>query len=393
MYSSEEFFRQSLEKRRKNNSLRSLVPENSLVDFCSTDYLGFARSAELRETFLSALQNLVPTSSGWVGTGTGSTGSRLMRGNYTFTEAFEQKIASFHKAEAALLFNSGYDTNVGFFSSVPQRGDILLHDELIHVSSRDGMRLSLANKYSFRHNDLNHLEERLKKFTSKNSHSVFVAVESVYSMDGDFAPLKEIAGLCENHGARLVVDEAHSTGVFGRQGEGLVADLGLEKKVFAVVHTFGKGLGCHGGAILGSKILREFLINFSHSFIYSTAIPPVNVIALDCAYDYLFISNNNRQLISQLVNLFKEYIKSECRIELLPSNSPIQCIIIPGNEKVKSVAKKVQEKGFDVRAVLSPSVPQNRERLRICLHSFNTKTEVTGLVDSVKEIMYGYNMS
>lgn len=370
----DDFFLNALEKRKKNNSLRTLVPENSLIDFCSTDYLGFARSPELKSAIETESENS--------GNFSGSTGSRLMRGNYTYTEELEKKIASFHKSESALIFNSGYDANVGLFSSVPQRGDIILHDELIHVSSRDGMRLSLAKKFSFRHNDILHLEEKLKKFSA---NKVFVATESVYSMDGDFSPLKEISEICEKYNAHLIVDEAHATGVFGPKGEGRIVELGLEKKVFAVVHTFGKGLGCHGGAVLGSNLLRNYLINFSHSFIYSTAIPPINLRALKCAYEFLLNSNYKLLNIRYLIELFKDKIKINKSLNVLPGESPIQCIIIPGNEQVKLVAKSIQKMGYDVRPVLSPTVPKGRERLRICLHAFNTEKEVLGLVEAIKK--------
>lgn len=382
MFSADDFFKKALEKRSQNNSLRTLVPENTLIDFCSTDYLGFARSDELKKNFLTEIQNFSPFRLGRVGVGPGSTGSRLMRGNYTYTEKLEKKIAAFHGSESALIFNSGYDANVGLFSSVPQRGDIILHDELIHVSSRDGMRLSLAKKFSFRHNDILHLEEKLKKFSA---NKVFVAAESVYSMDGDFSPLKEISEICEKYNAHLIVDEAHATGVFGPKGEGRIVELGLEKKVFAVVHTFGKGLGCHGGAVLGSNLLRNFLINFSHSFIYSTAIPPINLIALKCAYEFLLNSNYKLLNIRYLIELFKDKIKINKNLNILPGESPIQCIIIPGNEQVKLVAKSIQKMGYDVRPVLSPTVPKGRERLRICLHAFNTEKEVLGLVEAIKK--------
>lgn len=380
MFSSDDFFRKALEKRSRNNSLRNLVPENSLIDFCSTDYLGFARSAELKSAIAGQIRNPKPKFLNL----TGSTGSRLMRGNYAFTEELEKKIASFHKSESALIFNSGYDANVGLFSCIPQREDIILHDELIHISSRDGMRLSLAKKFSFRHNDVSSLEEKLRKFSEKK---IFVAVESVYSMDGDFSPIREISDICEQFSAHLIVDEAHATGVFGASGEGRVAELCLEKKVFAVVHTFGKALGCHGGAVSGSHLLRDYLINFSHSFIYSTAIPPINLIALDCAYDILSNSANKIKTVKELTISFKEKIKSIRNIEIVSGQSPIQCIIISGNERVKAVAENIRQQGYDVRAVLSPTVPEGKERLRICLHAFNTVEEVNGLVGVIKNCL------
>lgn len=380
MLPSDEFLLNALEKRRQNNSQRSLVCENTLVDFCSTDYLGFARSEELKEKVYGEFKNFCSRESAT--NFTGSTGSRLMRGNYFFTENLEKKIAAYHHSESCLIFNSGYDANVGLLSSVLQRGDIVLHDELIHVSSRDGIRMSFAKKYSFRHNDLRDLQIKLEKFRGERT---YVAVESVYSMDGDFSPLKEIAELCNQFNARLIVDEAHATGVFGPGGKGRIVELGLHKKVFAVIHTFGKGLGCHGAAVLGSNLLRDYLLNFSHSFIYSTALPPVNLIALKCAYDFLKKSNDKLLQIKFLLTLFKDKIKTIKNLEIIPSDSPIQGVIIPGNDRVKTVAKKIQESGYDVRAVLSPSVPREKERIRICLHAFNSDVELEGLVRAIQQ--------
>lgn len=387
MLPAEIFFSKALEKRKQHGSLRSLVIENSLIDFCSTDYLGLAKSVALKEKIVSEI-NVLPSYSYHTGSG----GSRLMRGNYLRTEKLEEKIAAFHKAESALIYNSGYDANAGFFSCVAQRNDIILHDELIHVSSRDGMRLSLAKKFSFRHNDAAHLTQRIEKLNSikQNSGSnLFVAVESVYSMDGDFAPLAEIASVCEKYHAHLIVDEAHATGVFGKKGEGRVVELGLEEKVFAVVHTFGKGLGCHGAAVLGSRLLRNFLINFSHSFIYSTAIPPLNIIALNAAYDLLEQSQETILHLNKLLFFFKKRIKDLPIPGIIPSESQIQCIVFTGNEQVKAIAKIIQQKGFDVRPVLSPSVPEGKERLRICLHAFNTEEEVRSLTNAIHGSLVG----
>ena len=358
----------SLEKRAGEGLLRRLKLVGNTVDFCSNDYLGFSRSARLAGRIQELFEEWKP--------GNGSTGSRLLSGNTRLAEELESRIALFHGSESALLFNSGYDANIGFFSSVPQKGDTILYDELIHASVHDGRRLSLAQSYKFRHNSLEHLEERLKRA----SGTVYVVVESVYSMDGDFAPLRETAHLCRRYNARLVVDEAHATGVFGSHGRGMVQELGLEKEVFARVHTFGKALGTHGAVVLGSNLLREYLVNFARSFIYTTALPPHSLLGIRAAYEMLMDSESERLQLLELIGLFKREIKQGAELELIPSNSPVQCIIVPGNARARTLSESLQRNGFDVRPILSPTVLKGSERLRICLHTFNTGKEIRDVV-------------
>ena len=245
------------------------------------------------------------------------------------------------------------------------------------------MRLSYAHAFAFEHNDLDALERRLKAATG----NVFVAVESVYSMDGDCAPLAEMAELCTIYGASLIVDEAHATGVFGKCGEGKVVELGLENEVFARLHTFGKALGCHGAIVLGSTTLRSYLINFARSFIYTTALPFHSLISISCAYDRLSSNNEERAESTRRISYFK---KKSCqlsvissRYKLIESESAIHCVVVPGNENVKTIAHEIQDAGFDVRPILHPTVPKGSERLRICLHAFNTELEIDGLIENM----------
>lgn len=374
---------EALQKRRDQNAFRSLVVNSKLIDFCSNDYLGFARSEELKTRIDSEILKtdfLISNHKSSICNYNGSTGSRLLSGNSAFAQDLEVFISKYHNASSGLLYNSGYDANIGLFSSVPKRGDTVIYDELIHASIHDGMRISTAFAHSFRHNDLEHLEERLRN--SKGER--FVAIESVYSMDGDFAPLKEIAGLCMKYNAHLIVDEAHATGVFGEGGKGRVVELGLEKQVWARIHTFGKALGCHGAIILGNEILRDFLINFSRSFIYTTALPLHSLISIKCAYDIL-LKNNFEELKNSIsIELFKVKIKDIGTFEIIESVSPIQCLILSGNDRLKTIAKNIQKSGYDVRPILSPTVPLGKERLRICLHTFNTETEILGLTEAIK---------
>ncbi len=358
------FIKAKLKERKESGSLRSLQVNAGLTDFCSNDYLGYAQS--IVTTVDKNLQSH------------GSTGSRLLNGNSSLAEQLESQLAEFHGAEAGLIYNSGYDANVGLFSCLPQRGDTVIYDELIHASIRDGIRLSFANNFSFIHNDITHLENRLKIATG----NIYVAVESVYSMDGDFASLKEIAELCNFYKASLIVDEAHATGIFGEKGSGRVQELNLEKMVFARVHTFGKALGCHGAIILGSTLLRDYLINFSRSFIYTTALPPSSLIQIKIAYEKLSFDDLNINKIKNLILYFRT--KTICLkangLEIIDSHSPIQCIVIPGNEQVKAVSEKLKQAGFDLRPILSPTVKKGRERLRICLHTFNDEKQVDELI-------------
>ncbi len=365
----------SLDKRIAEKTFRSLTLKSGLIDFSSNDYLGFARSPELRK-----LVNELEIVNVKHETLLGSTGSRLLSGNTAFAEELEKYIAQYHHAEAALLFNSGYNANLGLFSALGRKGDTILYDELIHASVHDGMRLSKAECKPFAHSNTVQLEQLLKETTAP----VFVAVESVYSMDGDFAPLKEIAALCTKYNASLIVDEAHATGIFGEKGKGLVAELGLENEVFARLITYGKAMGCHGAAVVGSTLLKNYLTNFARSFIYTTAAPLTNLYAIKSAYDLLQQSEDKIAALKNNIRFFKSKLKTVHGVTLHESSSPVQSIIIPGNEKVRTAAAQIQEKGFDVRPLVSPTVPAGQERIRICLHAFNTEKEIKELVSAIQ---------
>ena len=385
----EGFLSRKLNQREERDALRRLRLPEGKVDLCSNDYLGVVRNGLLEDGILMA------ASAADTADAHGSGGSRLLAGNYPLIEETERAIAKFHLAPAALIYNSGYDANLGLLSSVPQRGDVILYDALSHASIRDGMRLSLAQAFGFAHNDLDELEKRLRAAREGveavgggagpgkggvEVKTVFVVTESVFSMDGDFAPLERMAALCRQYDAQLIVDEAHATGVVGGKGEGLVQTLGLEAACFARVHTFGKAVGCHGAVVLGSTLLRDFLINFSRSFIYTTALPPASVRAIARAYALLPRLDAERERLRLLVGRFRE---TSIVFERLDSTTPIQVVIVPGNAAVKALATKLQEAGLDVRPILSPTVEKGKERLRIVLHAYNTEEEIdqlTGLL-------------
>nr|WP_294898929.1 8-amino-7-oxononanoate synthase [uncultured Pedobacter sp.] len=367
----ENFLQQKLTERKQENSLRELhqYPEN-VADFFSNDYLSFAQLHSHKEK-IQALLNAHPTYKN------GATGSRLISGNTKFVEKLEQKIAVFHQAEAALIFNSGYDANVGLLSSIAQRGDTIICDELIHASLIDGARLSLANRYTFAHNNLSALAEKLKQAKG----NIFVVTESVFSMDGDCAPLEEICKLTEKYKANLIVDEAHALGVFGKNGEGLSQHLNLQDKIFARVYTFGKALGCHGATVVGSALLKQYLINFARSFIYTTALPFHALACISVGYEEIALTPQ-RQLLQDNIALFTRVASSK-KLNVLQSESAIQSMIIPGNEACKTLAAQLQKNGFNVKAILSPTVAKGKERLRICLHAHNSKNEIYELTSQL----------
>ena len=356
-------FLQLLENRKESGSYRSLSLFNDFIDFYSNDYLGLSRHPS-PESFRDVTRH----------SSLGSTGSRLISGNSSEAVICENFLASFFQAEAALVFNSGYDANIGFFSSVPQKGDTIIYDALIHASIRDGIRLSHAKSYSFAHNDLKDLKKKLML----SEGSVFVAVESLYSMDGDTCPIEAIIEVCKCFRANLVVDEAHAVGVFGDEGKGF----SYQKEVFARIVTFGKAYGFHGAAVLGSQDLKTFLVNFARSFIYTTALP---------MYDYVLIQ---RQLESSLDSQLRiqlqsniDFFRSKLNYQgISATNSPIQIIEVPGVDNALSLASRLQENNFAVKAILSPTVPEGQERIRICIHTFNTKEEI----EKLAEILHQY---
>jgi len=365
-----------LEQRKQNNALRSLPVPNALIDFASNDYLGFAHSSLLFDATHQFLidRNLKLN---------GATGSRLISGNHSLYSETEEFIAQFHQSESALIFNSGYDANVGFFSSVPQRNDVILYDELIHASIRDGIQLSNAKAYKFQHNDFEDLEQLILRY-KKELAEIYITIESVYSMDGDSPNIKELVVLCEKYHCHLVVDEAHALGVYGDQGEGLIQLLGLQDQVFARIMTFGKGLGCHGAAILGSVALTSYLVNFARSFIYTTGLSPHAVATVLSAYKMLA---ERPEVINTLKSNIIHFNQQKQLLGLKPmfvySKSAIQCAIVQGNDNVKRMAIQLQKRGFHVKPILSPTVPEGQERLRICLHAYNTSEEISVLMTSI----------
>lgn len=367
-----------LEERQNEGLYRSLSPSGQGVDFYSNDYLGLAHSTELAKyltDFEKEFKNLQAFN--W---NVGATGSRLISGNHPIFEYFEQQCANFHRAETALYFNSGYEANLGLLSSIGLENHVILSDKLIHASLIDGLRLSKAEKRIFKHNNLVDLEKILQQYPMETPK--WVVVESVYSMDGDQAPLKELVQLKKVYGFELIVDEAHAGGVYGPQGEGLCVEMQVEHEIFARIITFGKAWGLNGAAVLGNQILRNFLINFARPFIYSTASNIQHIVHLLAIMEWIQKSEENRLKLKQNIEFF---IHNQCSSNWIKSNTAIQSFIIPGNEQVRKKAKEIQDKGFKVKPIVYPTVAKGTERIRITLHSNQTEADMLALITLLEQ--------
>ena len=363
----------NLAKRKEQHLFRQLFIDGPGADFISNDYLGFSRLIRVENDPDSYLDK-----------NHSSSASRLLGGNTKLIEEVENEIAAFHEFESALYFNSGYNANTGLFSCLLSRHDTYIFDELIHASVRDGIRQSLAHNFSFKHNDVGDLEEKIKLAKG----NVVVAVEAVYSMDGDMAPLIKIAEVCKRYNVSLIVDEAHSIGVFGKEGRGLVHELDLCNEVFAVVYTYGKAMGCHGGAVLSKKNLRDYLVNFSRPFIYTTAPSSHQVMAVRTAYSLLTspVREKNKLSLKKNILFFVETMMAQSNKQNV-IHSHINKFMIGNNEKAIVIAQHLRDKGYICRPVLSPTVPLGTERIRINLHAFNTMEEISGLIKTFKELL------
>ena len=368
--------REALRERQKAGLLRSLETAPSGVDFCSNDYLGLARDGRLRRRIAAlAGDGAMPQ---------GATGSRLISGNHPAVESLEARLSGFYGSEAALVFSSGFAANLGLLAGLGGVVKTLVCDRLLHASAIDGGRLSGAKRVIFAHNDMRDLNARLKELHS--GETAAIVVETVYSMDGDFAPLGEIADLAGKHDAAVVVDEAHANGVLGPAGRGGVAAAGLQDRVLARVVTFGKALGLQGGAVLCSKDLREYLVNFARSFVFSTGVPPLWAASVQPAYEMLPELNAEREQLQGNVSYFRERV-AESAQPWLPSESWIQCLRLPGARNVTRVGGILRSRGLAALPIRAPTVPEGEERIRVCLHAHNTRAEIDLLFSAVDEAL------
>ncbi|MBU6458036.1 MAG: 8-amino-7-oxononanoate synthase [Bradyrhizobium sp.] len=325
------------------------------IDFASNDYLGLAESAELRQAAVDALARGVPIGSG---------GSRLLRGNHPEHEALERDAAAYFGAESALYFGGGYVANFAIFSTLPQRGDLVVHDELIHASVHEGVRRGRAEFVAAPHNNIDAFEAAIVRWRAAGGKGrPWLSVESLYSMDGDSPNLAELFAVADRHDAMVVIDEAHATGVLGPEGRGLAAPFEGRDNVITL-HTCGKALGTVGGFILAPKIIRDFLVNRSRPFIFATAPSPLIAAVTRAALE---ISRNpeRRQRLARLVQFAGSELHRRCNVE--PSGSHILPVIVGADQPTVALAASLQRKGFDVRAIRPPTVPEGTARLRIAL--------------------------
>lgn len=355
--------------RKKENSLRELKISNHLIDFSSNDYLGFAKNELIYHQTNQFLKDRKIQLNG-------TSGSRLLTGNHPLFSQVESYLSQFYNCKEALIFNSGYNANIGLISSIAQRNDVILYDELVHASIREGIQLAHAKSYKFKHNDLEDLENLTIKYGSEFDH-IYVITESVFSMDGDQPDIHQLINLCQKQNVFLIIDEAHAIGVIGDDGLGLIQSDEISSLIFARIITFGKAIGTHGSAILGSSDLKNYLINFAKSFIYTTSLPPPSLANILVAHEFLKNCDEQQKLSSNILFFKQKLTELNLDSKFISSDSAIHCCIIPDNDHVKNVSNQLQEKGFDVRPILSPTVAKGKERLRFCLHSYNSEEEIS----------------
>ncbi|MFC3722034.1 8-amino-7-oxononanoate synthase [Neoaquamicrobium sediminum] len=357
----------------RRSHLRLLTPRNG-IDFSSNDYLGLATSQRLTCTLTDALA---------AGTQVGATGSRLLRGNTPEHEQLETVAARFFRAESALFFSSGYLANFAVLTTLLQKGDLIVIDRSVHVITREAARACRAKVTEVPHNDVQAIDGAIAAWrTAGGKGHAWIAVESLYSMDGDHAPLAEIAALADRRDAFLFIDEAHATGVFGPDGRGLAHHLEGRENVL-VLHSCGKALGCFGALVTAPSVLREFLVNHCLPFMYATAPSPLIAVAVTEALAILRDEPERRAHLAELVSFANKTILDRCGIE--PSGSHIVPVIIGDNSRAMAIAAALQARGFDLRGIRPPTVPVGTSRLRISLTLNVKKTDVSNMVEALIE--------
>jgi len=370
MHETHERALQALVRRGRHRALQPRVG----IDFASNDYLALASAPELIDAARAALER---------GVSVGAGGSRLLRGNDREHEALETEAAAFFQAESALYFGSGFLANVAIFATLPQRGDLIVHDALIHASVHDGMRASKAERAEARHNDAASFDDAIKDWRAAGGTGTpWIAVESLYSMDGDRAPLGELIEIVERHGGVLVIDEAHATGVLGPEGRGLSA--GLEGRADVItLHTCGKALGVMGALLLGPRVLRDFLVNRCRPFIYATAPSPLITALVRASLMICRFDGGRRERLQKLVAFAADQLATKCGVS--PSGSQIQPVIVGVNERASRLASAMQARGFDIRAIRPPSVPEGTARLRVSVTLNVTEERVAAMATALAE--------
>ncbi len=372
-----ERFQADLAGLAARDRLRALAPRSGL-DFASNDYLGLAESRELAEAAAAALARGVPVGAG---------GSRLLRGNHPEHEALEAEAARFFRAESALFFGAGFPANEALLSTLPQREDLIVYDELIHASAHDGMRLSRAPRASFRHNDVDALAAALSDWRAKGGAGrAWIVVESLYSMDGDKAPLDGLMQAAERHDAFLLIDEAHATGVYGAGGRGLAARFEGRGNV-VTVHTCGKALGVSGALVCLARPLRDFLVNRCRNFIFATAPSPLVAACVRAALEICEKADDRRAALQARVALAGRKLQELCGVA--PSGTQVQPVIVGADARAMALAAAMQALGYDIRAIRPPTVPEGTARLRLSLTLNVTEAEIARMIEDLSTRLRG----
>jgi 8-amino-7-oxononanoate synthase len=368
-----DLFEADLRKLADLGRLRSLRGRSG-IDFTSNDYLGLAESAELRQAAVDALARGVPVGSG---------GSRLLRGNHPEHEALETEAAAYFGAETALYFGGGYVANFAIFSTLPQSGDLVVHDELIHASVHEGIRRGRADVISVPHNNVDAFDSAVVRWRKAGGKGrPWLSVESLYSMDGDSPNLLDLLAVADRHDAMLVIDEAHATGALGPQGRGLAAEFEGRENVITL-HTCGKALGTVGGFVLAPKVIRDFLVNRSRPFIFATAPSPLTAAITRAALELSRSKPERRERLAALVRFAGHELRHRCQIE--PSGSHIIPVIIGADQAAVAMAAALQRKGYDIRAIRPPTVPEGTARLRLAVTLNVDETIVANLFEALSE--------
>ena len=363
--------RKDLDALRARGRFRQLRPPAG-IDLVSNDYLGLATHPRLAERMREALLE----------TGAGSTGSRLLRGQRLEFDRLESRLAGFSGAEAALLFGSGYAANLGLCQALVRREDVVVSDALNHASLIDGIRLSGARKVVVAHRDLPAVEEALR---APRRGRAFVVTESLFSMEGDLTPLAELVAIAERHGALVIVDEAHATGLYGERGSGRVEALGLRDRVLATIHTGGKALGAAGAWVAGPAILRDTLVNRARSFVFSTAPLPVLAAALHAALDVLAAEPHRSRDVHRKAGLLRAaLVGNGVRAE---GESAIVPIGVGEDAAAVALEDGLVAAGFDVRAVRPPTVPEGTARLRVTVRYPVPDADLLRFADEVGRLL------
>ncbi|HWS63779.1 MAG TPA: 8-amino-7-oxononanoate synthase [Steroidobacteraceae bacterium] len=344
------------------------------VNLCSNDYLGLSDDTRLKQAVLKAVASAEAV---------GSTGSRLLSGNSRQWEDIESEFACFAGTETALFFGSGYAANVGLLSSLLKPGDIVFSDALNHASLIDGIRLSRAERIIYPHCDLEFLARALHDHSDSSSARVIVT-ESVFSMEGDIAPISDMLELARRYDAELVIDEAHATGVCGPQGRGIAADLGVEREMLAIVHTCGKALASAGAFVCGGGALKDYLINRARTFIFSTAMPPYLAGQIHAALGLARVAESERAHLRHIALALREELAA-AGLNSGTSVTHIVPVIVGGDEIALHVARGLQRNGFAVKAIRPPTVPPGTARLRVSLTSKITLDDIRRLVAAARK--------